>query len=109
MEADLQNSCAASESYTEPIPANDRKSGRSWWGVSVDHDIPGSGLRAVLFAVNSHIGNRLLPELKLSVGFNARFGQSDVAAILNSLGLELPQRSRSYNVLRRLQVCRDQA
>jgi len=45
----------------------------------------------VLFAVNSHVRNRLLPELKLSVGFNAWSGQSDVVAILNSLGLELPQ------------------
>ena len=90
-EADLQNSRAAS--YIELVPANDRKSGRSWWGVGVDHDIAGSGLRAVLSAVNSHIGDRPLPELKLSLGFNARSGQSDVAsAILNSLGLELPRR-----------------
>ncbi len=90
-EADLQNSRAAS--YIELVPANDRKSARSWWGVGVDHDIAGSGLRAVLSAVNSYIGDRPLPELKLSVGFNARSGQSDVAsAILNSLGLELPRR-----------------
>ncbi|KAI9458288.1 2-isopropylmalate synthase [Russula earlei] len=90
-EADLQNSRAAS--YIELVPAKDRKSALSWWGVGVDHDIAGSGLRAVLSAVNSHIGNCPLPELKLSVGFNARSGQSDVAsAILNSLGLELPRR-----------------
>jgi 2-isopropylmalate synthase len=90
-EADLQNSRAAS--YIELVPTNDRKSARSWWGVGVDHDIAGSGLRAVLSAVNSYIGDRPLPELKLSVGFNARSGQSDVAsAILNSLGLELPRR-----------------
>ncbi|KAI0306393.1 2-isopropylmalate synthase [Multifurca ochricompacta] len=90
-EADLQNSRAAS--YIELVPANDRKSAVSWWGVGVDRDIAGSGLRAVLSAVNSHIGDRVLPELKLSVGFNARSGQSDVSsAILNSLGLELPRR-----------------
>ena len=90
-EADLQNSRAAS--YIELVPVNDRKSARSWWGVGVDHDIASSGLRAVLSAVNSHIGDRPLPELKLSVGFNARSGQSDVAsAILNLLGLELPRR-----------------
>jgi 2-isopropylmalate synthase len=90
-EADLQNSRAAS--FVELVPLNDRKSARSWWGVGVDHDIAGSGLRAVLSAVNSHIGDRPLPELKLSVGFNARSGQSDVAsAILHSLGLELPRR-----------------
>ena len=88
---DLQNSRAAS--YIELVPANDRKSTRSWWGVGIDHDIVGSGLRAVLSAVNLHIGDRPLPELKLSVGLSARSGQSDVAsAILNSLGLELPRR-----------------
>ena len=90
-ETDLQNSRAAS--YIELVPANDRKSARSWWGAGIDHDIVGSGLRAVLSAVNLHIGDRLLPELKLSVGFGARSGQSDVAsAILNLLGLELPRR-----------------
>jgi 2-isopropylmalate synthase len=90
-EADRQNSRAAS--YIELVPANDRKSVRSWWGVAVDRDVAGSGLRAVLSAANSHIGDRPLPELKLSVGFNARSDQSDVASsILNSLGLELPRR-----------------
>ncbi|KAK7693848.1 hypothetical protein QCA50_003420 [Cerrena zonata] len=70
-----------------------RKTNESWWGVGVDSDIAGSGLRAVLSAVNSAIGDRELPELKLSVGFNARSGQADVAtAILNSLQLELPRR-----------------
>ena len=90
-ETGLQNSRAAS--YVELVPANDRKSARSWWGAGVDHDIVGSGLRAVLSAVNLHIGDRTLPELKLSVGLSARSGQSDVAsAILNLLGLELPRR-----------------
>jgi 2-isopropylmalate synthase len=90
-ETDLQNSRAAS--YVELVPVNDRKSARSWWGVGVDHDIVGSGLRAVLSAVNLHIGDRPLPEFKLSVGLSARSGQSDVAsAILNLLGLELPRR-----------------
>ncbi|KAI0345411.1 2-isopropylmalate synthase [Trametopsis cervina] len=70
-----------------------RKAGESWWGVGVDSDIAGSGLRAVLSAVNTAIGDRTLPELKLSVGFNARSGQADVAsAVLNSLHLELPRR-----------------
>ncbi|KAI0278809.1 2-isopropylmalate synthase [Russula brevipes] len=77
-EADLQHSRAAS--YIELVPANDRRSARSWWGVGVDSDIAGSGLRAMLSAVNAHIGDRPLPELKLSVGFGTRSGQSDVAA-----------------------------
>jgi 2-isopropylmalate synthase len=70
-----------------------RKQAESWWGVGVDSDIAGSGLRAVLSAVNSAIGDRELPELKLSVGFNATSGQADIAsAIVNSLHLELPRR-----------------
>ncbi len=90
-EHDRQNSRAAS--YIELVPSNDRKSTRSWWGAGVDRDVAASGLRAVLSAVNSYIEDRPLPELKLSVGFDARSGQSDVASvILNSLGLELPRR-----------------
>ena len=102
-ETDLQNSRAAS--YIELVPANDRKSVRSRWGVGVDRDIVGSGLRAVLSAVNLHIGDRPLPELKLSVGLSARSGQSDVAsAILNSLGLELPRRLQAafFEVVQRV-------
>lgn len=84
---------AKAASYVEVVPAGDRKSHESWWGVGIDSDIAGSGLRALLSAVNSAIGDRALPELKLSVGFNARSGQSDIAsAIVNSLGLELPRR-----------------
>ncbi len=104
-ETDLQNSRAAS--YVELVPANDRKSARSWWGVGVDHDIVGSGLRAVLSAVNLHIGDRPLPELKLSVGLGARSGQSDVAsAVLNLLGLELPRRLQAafFEVVQRAAV-----
>lgn len=87
---------AKAASYVELVPAGDRKSAESWWGVGVDSDIAGSGLRAVLSAVNRAIGGRILPELKLSVGFNARSGQADVSsAIVNSLGLELPRRFQS--------------
>lgn len=70
-----------------------RKSTESWWGVGIDSDIAGSGLRAVLSAINAAIGDRSLPDLKLSVGFGAKSGQADVAsAIVNSLHLELPRR-----------------
>ena len=90
-ETEQQHSRAAS--YIELVPANDRRSSQSWWGAGVDRDVSASGLRAVLSAVNSYIGDRQLPELKLSVGFNSPSGQSDVASIiLNSLGLELPRR-----------------
>ncbi|KAI0318829.1 hypothetical protein OF83DRAFT_1170761 [Amylostereum chailletii] len=102
-QSDMQNSRAAS--YIELVPVDDRKSSTSWWGVGVDRDIAGSGLRAVLSAANSHIGDRALPELKLSVGFNSRSGQSDIAsAILNSLALELPRRLQAafFEVVQRV-------
>jgi 2-isopropylmalate synthase len=84
---------AKAASYVEIVPAGDRKSSTSWWGVGLDSDIAGSGLRALISAVNSAIGDRALPELKLSVGFNSQSGAEDVASlIVNSLGLELPRR-----------------
>lgn len=84
---------AKAASYVEVVPADDRKSTTSWWGVGVDSDIAGSGLRALLSAVNSAIGDRALPELKLNVGFGATSAQADIAsAIVNALGLELPRR-----------------
>lgn len=87
---------AKAASYVEVVPANDRKSSQSWWGVGIDSDIAASGLRALLSAVNNAIGDRALPDLQLSVGFNARSGQADIAsAIVNSLGLELPRRLSS--------------
>ncbi|KAG6851301.1 hypothetical protein H0H93_011737 [Arthromyces matolae] len=88
------NSKAAS--YVELVPAGDRKSTQSWWGVGVDTDIAGSGLRAVISAVNRAIGDRVLPELKLTVGFSGRSEQADVtSAIAHSLGLFLPRRFQS--------------
>jgi 2-isopropylmalate synthase len=92
---------AKAASYVEVVvPGRDTKETRlqtqSWWGVGVDSDIAGSGLRAVLSAVNSAIGDRELPELKLSVGFNKLSGQTDIAnTIVNSLHLELPRRFQS--------------
>ena len=84
---------AKAASYVELVPPEPRLTNESWWGVGVDSDIAGSGLRAVLSAVNSAIGDRALPELRLSVGFDASLGQSDVASvILNSLQLDLPRR-----------------
>ncbi|EAU88704.1 2-isopropylmalate synthase [Coprinopsis cinerea okayama7 len=84
---------AKAASYIEVVPADDRKSTKSWWGVGLDADIAESGLRALLSAVNSAIGDRPLPELKLSVGFNAASGHDDISSrVLNALGLELPRR-----------------
>lgn len=84
---------AKAASYVELIPFGPRSTNESWWGVGVDSDIAGSGLRAVLSAVNSAIGDRVLPELKLNVGLGALSGQSDIASVIaNSLQLELPRR-----------------
>lgn len=85
-------------SYIELVATTDnvketRQASESWWGVGLDSDIAASSLHAVLSAVNAAIGDRVLPELKLSVGFNATSGQSDVSdAIVNTLGLTLPRR-----------------
>ena len=82
-------------SYVELIEVRSqtKSSVRGIWGVGVDSDIAASGLRAVLSAVNSAIGDRPLPELELNIGFNAKSGQADVAdAVLNTLKLELPRR-----------------
>ncbi|KZT39736.1 2-isopropylmalate synthase [Sistotremastrum suecicum HHB10207 ss-3] len=80
---------------TEP-GTDPRNKAAGYWGIGVDPDISGSGLRAVLSAANSYIGDRQLPELKLTVGYNAKSGQADVASIiLHSLHLELPRRLQS--------------
>lgn len=86
---------AKAASFVELVPAGDRKC-QSWWGVGVDSDIAGSGLRALLSAVNSAIGDRHLPELRLTVGFNAHSGPAHIAGlIVNAFGLELPRRLQS--------------
>ncbi|KXN86927.1 2-isopropylmalate synthase [Leucoagaricus sp. SymC.cos] len=90
--------------------SDDRKSSTSWWGVGVDSDIAGSGLRGLLSAVNSTIGDRALPELKLNVGFSATSAQADIAnALVNALGLELPRRFQSafFEVVQRYARDRD--
>ena len=94
---DGQNAKAAS--YVEVVEAKREPGQRQegWWGAGLDTDIAGSGLRAVLSAVNNHIGDKKLPELKLSIGAEARSGQADVATvILNSLQLELPRRLQAH-------------
>ncbi|KAF8838982.1 2-isopropylmalate synthase [Paxillus ammoniavirescens] len=89
---------AKSASYIELVAITDtvketRGAPQSWWGVGVDSDIAASGLRAVLSAVNSSIGDRALPKLKLNVGFDSTMGQAAIAnALVNSLGLQLPRR-----------------
>ncbi|KAF9066339.1 hypothetical protein BDP27DRAFT_1393433 [Rhodocollybia butyracea] len=99
---------ARAASYVEIVPAQNRKTtstSQSWWGVGVDSDIARSGLRAVLSAVNSAIGDGLeLPELNISPGFDSKSAQEDVASVIVSqLGLELPRRFQTafFEVLQR--------
>lgn len=101
---------AKAASYIELVATGNsiketRSASQSWWGVGVDSDIAASGLRAVLSAINSAIGDRPLPELKLSIGFDSTSGQADVAnAIVNSLKLQLPRRLQSafFEVVQRV-------
>ncbi|KAF5373682.1 hypothetical protein D9758_000783 [Tetrapyrgos nigripes] len=88
-----EDESASAASYVELVPADNRKSSTSWWGVGIDSDIARSGLRAVLSAANNFIGDRELPELKLTVGYNSKTDQTYVASVIvNSLGLELPRK-----------------
>lgn len=104
---------AKAASYIELVATTDniketRSASQSWWGVGVDSDIAAAGLRAVLSAVNSAIGERPLPELKLNIGFDSTTGQADVAnAIVNSLKLQLPRRLQAafFEIVQR--VARD--
>lgn len=92
---------AKAASYVEIVEVAEdvketRRASQSWWGVGLDSDIAGSGLHAVLSAVNGAIGDRPLPELKLNIGFYARSGQADIASkILNAWGLEVPRRMQA--------------
>src|SRR6267142_2267139 len=62
--------------------------------------ITSSGLRTVLSTVNSHIGDRLLPELKLSMRGLANLTShllSSIRLVLNRRGAFKPRSSRSCN------------
>lgn len=95
-------------SYIELVePVNKTKTdiaARGWWGVGVESDITGSGLRAILSAVSRAIGDRPLPELKLNLGFGTKSRETDIAdAVLHTLKLELPRKllSSFYEVVQR--------
>ncbi|KZV85544.1 2-isopropylmalate synthase [Exidia glandulosa HHB12029] len=80
---------------TDP-KADPRDKSKAWWGVGIDSDIAGSGLHAVISAVNASLGDRALPELKLNVGYSTRSGPADVASkVLNGLQLEIPRRMQA--------------
>lgn len=67
-----------------------------YWGVGVDVDIAGSGLRAVLSAVNGALlDGRKLPVQKTGFAYDShtKSTSADVSReVLKSMGLELPKR-----------------
>lgn len=85
---------AKAGSYVELITPGTERGVPGSWGVGADADIAGSGLRAVLSAVNSHIGDKKLPALDTSSGFiPGKSGSTAVAeAIRQTIHLELPRR-----------------
>lgn len=102
-----EGSTSKAASYVELVPPEtdlrDKSSG-GIWGVSIDSDIVTSGLRAVISAANSVVGDgRKLPALGLTIGVNSPSSQSDVTSVvLNNLGFDIPRRMEShfYDVVR---------
>ncbi|KAG9011155.1 hypothetical protein FRB94_009081 [Tulasnella sp. JGI-2019a] len=81
-------------SYVELVEPGTAKGVAGSWGVGADSDIAASGLRAVLSAVNSFIGDKSLPIFDASSGFiPGKSGSTAVAeGIRQTMQLELPRR-----------------
>ncbi|KAG8858565.1 hypothetical protein FRB96_005237 [Tulasnella sp. 330] len=81
-------------SYVELVEPGTAKGVAGAWGVGADSDIAASGLRAVLSAVNSFLGDKSLPAFDTSSGFiPGKSGSTAVAvAIRQTMQLELPRR-----------------
>jgi hypothetical protein len=77
-------------SYVELVETS---TGEAYWGVGLDSDIAGSGLKAVISAVNLAIKDgRKLPEHKLGIAYNMRSTPGDLGKdVLKSMGLEIPR------------------
>jgi 2-isopropylmalate synthase len=78
-------------SYVELIETS---TGSAYWGVGLDSDIAGSGLKAVMSAVNLAIkDNQVLPEHKTRIAYDMRSTHEDLGEeILKSTGLKIPTR-----------------
>jgi len=90
----------------EFLPGKTSGEGPAYWGVGVDSDIAGSGLKAVLSAVNGALRAqpRTLPSDKKGVLLDSKISTtSDELAkdLRDSLGLEIPRRMQNvvYEVL----------
>ena len=86
-----QGSGVQAASYVELIQ---KSTGEAYWGAGLDPDVAGSGLRAVISAVNLAIKDgQKLPEVKLGIAYNPRSTPRDLSnQVLKSMGLEIPQR-----------------
>jgi len=74
----------------------DKNPTSGYWGVGIDSDITSSGLKALLSAINSAIGDRALPAFTLTVGLSDKSSASDIAtAVQNELGLQLPKKMQA--------------
>lgn len=78
-------------SYIELI---ETLTGKAYWGAGLDSDIAGSGLKAVISAINLAIEDgRALPAHKLGTAYHLRSTPGDLSKeVLKSMGLEIPKR-----------------
>jgi 2-isopropylmalate synthase len=83
--------------------------GQTYWGVGVDSDIAGSGLKAVLSAVNAALRAqpRALPADKKGILVDSKVSTTSAELakeLRESLGLEIPRRMQSvlYEMLQRV-------
>lgn len=90
----------------EILPGKTSGEGQTYWGVGVDSDIAGSGLKAVLSAVNGalQVQPRTLPADKKGILFDSKVSltSAELAKELReSLGFEIPRRMQValYEVL----------
>lgn len=93
----------------ETFPGQTTGQGETYWGVGVDPDIAGSGLKATLSAVNCALRShkRTLPDDNKGILFDSRVstnGAEVAKELSSSLGLEIPRRMQTalYDVLQRV-------
>lgn len=90
----------------EILPGKTSGEGQTYWGVGVDSDIAGSGLKAVLSAVNSalRVQPRTLPADRKGILLDSKISMTSTELakeLRESLGYEIPRRMQValYEVL----------
>jgi 2-isopropylmalate synthase len=107
-----QGSSVQAVSYAqlvETLPGQTTGEGETYWGVGVDADIAGSGLKAILSAINCALRKhkRTLPDDKQGILFDSRVstnGAEMAKELSSTLGLEIPRRMQTalYEVLQKV-------